>query len=68
LFADPVSIFCCRQVEKKRDNDVEIERKTKGRSGRVSEGSGKDSNVCRPHNVLLFLLTKLAGCKEETSE
>jgi len=55
-------------VEKKRDNDVEIERKTKGRSGRVSEGSGKDSNVCRPHNVLLFLLTKLAGCKEETSE
>jgi hypothetical protein len=44
------------------------EEKTKGRSERVSEGSGKDSDICRPHNRLLFLRTKLAGYKEETSE
>jgi hypothetical protein len=28
--------------------------KAKGRNERLSEGSGKDSDVCRPHNMLLF--------------
>jgi ribosomal protein L32E len=42
--------------------------KTKGRSERVSEESDKDSDVCRPHNMLLFLRKKLAGYKEESSE
>jgi hypothetical protein len=34
--------------------------KTKGRSERVSEGSGKDSDVCRPHNMLLFERKKIS--------
>jgi hypothetical protein len=42
--------------------------KTKGRSEGVSEGSGKDSDACRPHNMLLFLRMKLAEYKEESSE
>lgn len=54
---------------KKREHYAEKEgKKTKGMSERVSEGSSKDSDVCRAHSMLLFLRKKLAGCKEDASE
>ena len=53
-------------MEEKGENNAEKEKKE--RSERVSERSGNDSDVCRPHNMLLFLWKKLAWYKEKASD